>query len=619
MSSPDVRFLLRVLPAAVLVVCAGLAAWRDYGSIDAPDWLPYAIVIALVVGVLALSGAALTPEPLAGAGALALVVLAAWVGLSARWSPAPSLARDGALLTALYALALLVPMLTIGSALERVGAAALVAAALAGLAVATELRLRYGADPGSLYVNGRLDFPVSYPNADAAFFLVGFWPAIGLAARRTWPALARAAALAGATALLAGWLLTQSKGGGIALLVSAIVFFALCPARLRALPPTLVAAALVGAAFRPLTAPYRASTGDLDASVRHAGTIALLLVVAAAAVGVVYAAVDRRLLVPPRAHRLLGIAALLAVVAALAGGAGAFAATVDRPGHFLADKWRSFKTLPPRQEGSSHLFSLGSNRYDFWRVGLRTFEDHPFAGVGGRGFGAVYLQKGRSVETPQRAHSLELDELSETGAVGFVLLALGLGLPLGVALLRARRSLLRATLAAAGVYWLVHSTVDWTWSFPALTLPALLLIGVAAAPERGRPLRPLASVPIGVAAIAIAVLAFAPPWLSDRYTNLAYAHPSQAATDLRRAKWLDPLTTAPYEAEAALARSPADIPPLRAAVRKEPRQVDLRFELGQAYLRAGRKAAAVRELQAALRLDPHSDDVLAALRSARGR
>jgi hypothetical protein len=273
--------------------------------------------------------------------------------------------------------------------------------------------------------------------------------------------------------------------------------------------------------------------------------------------------------------------------------------------------------MPPRQEGSSHLFSLGSNRYDFWRVALDTFEHHPLAGVGGRGFAAVYLQQGRSIETPQRAHSLELDALSETGIVGFALLALGLGLPLGLALVRARRSLLRATLAAAGVYWLVHSTVDWTWSFPALTLPALFLVGVAAAPEPGRPLRPRVAMPIGVAALALAVFAFAPPWLSDRYTNLAYAHPSQAAADLRRARRFDPLSTAPYEAQAALARSPADIPPLRAAVRKEPRRVDLRYRLGLAYLHAGRKAAAVRELEAALRLYPRSDDVTKALTSAR--
>jgi predicted Zn-dependent protease len=138
-------------------------------------------------------------------------------------------------------------------------------------------------------------------------------------------------------------------------------------------------------------------------------------------------------------------------------------------------------------------------------------------------------------------------------------------------------------------------------------------------PERGRPLRPLAAVPVGVGAIALAVLAFAPPWLSDRYTNLAYAHPAQAASDLRRARFFDPLSTAPYEAQAALAKPPADIPPLRAAVRKEPRQVALRYRLGLAYLRAGRKAEAVRQLEAALRLDPRSDDVARALRSARGR
>src|SRR2546429_9023433 len=100
MSSPSLRLVPRLLPAAVLVACAALAAWRDYGTILAPAWLPYAVVLALVVGATALSGAAFTPEPLAGAGVLALLLPAAWVGLSARWSPAPSPAPDEALLTA---------------------------------------------------------------------------------------------------------------------------------------------------------------------------------------------------------------------------------------------------------------------------------------------------------------------------------------------------------------------------------------------------------------------------------------------------------------------------------------------------------------------------------------
>ena len=66
-----------------------------------------------------------------------------------------------------------------------------------------------------------------------------------------------------------------------------------------------------------------------------------------------------------------------------------------------------------------------------------------------------------------------------------------------------------------------------------------------------------------------------------------------------------------------LARSPADIAPLQAAVRQEPRQVELRFALGLAYLHAGRKAEARRELRAALRLYPRSGDIRKALRRAR--
>jgi O-antigen ligase len=609
---------LRLLPTAAFVAAAAAVAWRDYGSIDASDWLPYAVGLGLVVAAVTISGAALAPGRLGAAGVVGLVALAGWVAISLSWSPLPSLARDEALLTVLYALALWTPLVTLGSAAERRAGAALVVAGLAALAVATELRLRFGADPAALYIQGRLDSPVSYPNADAAFFLVGFWPAIGFAARRTWPMLARAAALGSATALLAAWLLAQSKGGGVALAVSAVVFFAVCPARLRALVPSLVAAGLVGAAFRPLTGPYRASSADLVASIRHAGSVALLLAVVAAALGAVYALADRQVEISRRTHRLLGAVTVATLVAALAGGSAAFAVSVDRPGHWVAAKWRSFKTMPADQRtGTTHLFALGSNRYDFWRVAVKTFEHHPLAGVGSRGFRSAYLKDGKSIETPERAHSLELDALSETGIVGFALLALGLGLPLARALLRARGSMFTATLAAAFVYWLCHASVDWIWTFPVVTIPALLLLGIGAAPDVRRPLPGRLAAPAGVAALAVAVLGFGPPWLSARYTDLAYGHPADAARDLRWAKRLDPLSTAPYEAQAVLARSPHDIPPLQAAVRKEPRQVELRYALGLAYLHAGRKADARRELRIVLRLYPRSPDIPGALREAR--
>jgi hypothetical protein len=614
---PRIALYLRLLPTAAFVAAALAVAWRDYGSIDASDWLPYAVGLGLVTAAVVLSGAALAPRRVEAAGVVALLALAGWVALSLTWSPLPSLARDEALLTALYALAVWTPLVSLGTAAERRAATALVAAALGAVALATELRLRFGAHPADLYVFGRLDSPVTYPNADAAFFLVGFWPAVGLAARRSWPVLARAAMLAAATAVLAGWLLAQSKGGAFALVLSALVFFAVCPVRLRALVPTVVAVALVGAAFRPLTAPYRASDADLTGTIRHAGAVSLLLVAVAAGIGLVYALVDRRVAIGRRTHRLLAVATVAALLAGLAGGAAAFTVSVHRPGHWVAAQWHSFKTLPTQQTGTSHLFTLGSNRYDFWRVAAKTFEKHPLAGVGGRGFRTEYLAHGRSVETPERAHSLELDTLSETGIVGFVLLAAGLGLPLAVALARGRRSLTAAAAAAGAVYWLAHTTVDWIWTFPAVSLPALALLGIGAARDSRRPLPGRAAVPAGLAALAVALLAFAPPWLSSRYTDRAYADPAHESYDLRWARRLDPLSTAPYEAQAVLARSPADIPPLQAAVRKEPRQVELRYELGLAYLRAGRKADARHELRIALKLYPRSPDIPKALRRAR--
>ena len=70
-------------------------------------------------------------------------------------------------------------------------------------------------------------------------------------------------------------------------------------------------------------------------------------------------------------------------------------------------------------------------------------------------------------------------------------------------------------------------------------------------------------------------------------------------------------------AQAELARSPADIPPLERAVDKEPRREDLRYLLGTAYLRAGRKADARAQLREALRLFPGDDLAKSALERAR--
>src|SRR6266480_1096874 len=181
----DSETAVRVLPTAALAACAWALTWVDTGSINAADWLPYALFAGLLAAVVLVAGAA--PRPRTGEllALGALVGLAGWETLSLTWSAVPSLARDEALLTLFYAVALLVPLATLRSAVERLYASACVAAVSGLLAVGAGIVLRFGSDQSDHFYSGRLSFPISYPNALAAAFLIGFWPAVVVAAGRT--------------------------------------------------------------------------------------------------------------------------------------------------------------------------------------------------------------------------------------------------------------------------------------------------------------------------------------------------------------------------------------------------------------------------------------------------
>jgi hypothetical protein len=595
----DAGTAARVLPTAALAAAAWGLAWLATGSTASPDWLPYAFLAALLLAVVLVSGTAVLPGARELWALAAFVVLAGWAALSISWSAVPDLARDEALLTLFYGIAFLVPLLTLRTTGDRLFAAAAVAASSGVLAVGVGIVLRFGSDQSDHFYSGRLSFPISYPNAQAAAFLIGFWPAVVLASQRGRGLLARALALAAATAIAAGWLTAQSKGGVIALAASAALVFALSPLRLRLLPPALLAAGMTAAAYSPLTAPFRTnSTSD----VRGAGSAILLLTVVGAAVGLVYALADRRLQLGPRGLRAAGVAAIALFVAGLAVGVALFFGRVYHAGWF-GDQWRSFKHAPT-STGSSHLLVLGSYRYDIWRVALDEFADHPLAGIGSRGFGPAYLEERRSPDTPARAHSVELDALSELGIVGIALLVAVLVLPWPPTVSRMRARDPAATAAfAGGAYWLVHASADWIWTVPACGLPFWLLLGAGGAGGERRPLASRAAIPGAALAVVVAVVAFVPPWLSARLTDRG---------DFRWAKHLDPLTPDPYVAQGTISS-------LRQAVRKEPRVVELRFDLGQAYLRAGQPRHARAAFLEAKRLDPRDPRIQEALKGVRPR
>jgi O-antigen ligase/polysaccharide polymerase Wzy-like membrane protein/tetratricopeptide repeat protein len=607
LSVADANELVRSLPVVCAAVVALVLAWRLDGSILAPDWLPYAIVIALLAATVLFSSAGrISRLPLVSATVLAAFGL--WTGISAFWSPAPVLARDEFLLIALYAFSLVVPALTLETERSREVALTAVAFMLGASAVTIALVARFGGSPGSLYADGRLTAPVSYVNGQAAFFLVGFWPALAIAARRGGSPVVRALSLGFAVAMLAGWLSTQSKGGAVAIVVSAVVVFAAVPGRLRLLVPALAAVVLVAPQYDDLTKSFGA--GGADAPARHAGHIALVLFLVGLVVGAVYALVDDRIAVPARVRR--GAAFLVATGLAIAAGIGVGLIAERVDGNFVSEKWESFKQLPTEETGSSHLLSLGSNRYDFWRVSLDGFAEHPLAGIGGRGFGPQYLEHARSNETPVRAHSLALDALLETGVVGFVLL-LGFFIVTAVGVAGRRGTFVGTAALGTLAYFAVHASGDWIWTFPAIGIPFFLILGIALASGESRPLPPRVAPAAGAAAVAVALLLFAPPWLSGRVTDRVAAGDAAVAS-LVWARRLDPLTLEPLFVEARVASTPVEaVPPLERAVEKEPRNVGARYLLGLAYLEAGRNADARAELLEARRLYPRSAEILDAI------
>src|SRR5204862_4695103 len=163
-------------------------------------------------------------------------------------------------------------------------------------------------------------------------------------------------------------------------------------------------------------------------------------------------------------------------------------------------------------------------------------------------------------DAPRYPHSVELRALSETGAVGTVLLAVALGAALWAALraMRRRRGV-GAAAAAAGVaafvYWVVHGTIDWFWEFPALGAPAFALLGLSAgllprpAGAPGSALRlswrvAALAVPVVAAAISLCL-----PWLSELDQNKAVRNwrtdSSAAFRSLDTAASLNPLSATP--------------------------------------------------------------------------
>jgi hypothetical protein len=617
------------LPAVIGIALLALILYAafDHGAVALPADTRLQVAIAAIAAVAGAgwlwSGTLRLWAPRSAVvGTVLLAAFACWSGITVLWSVAPDQTWIELNRAIAYVIVLCLAI-AVGASLARAGelvAKGFVAIALAVSAYALGQKLLPGVHLAGVFdLNQtgslpRLQEPLGYWNALALFIALGVPVALALAVDSTRRARSRLAAACAVELMLLTIALTYSRGGLLALALALVVGIAAGGERLRSLLWLSVA---VIAAVPPIVlglSSHSLTAAGVSLSSREGagGLLALVLVASLAgllAAGRVLLVLDRRLALDPgraRALRRLGLAAVTVLVL---GAVAAVSLSSRGPGGTVSHAWNSFtSTRAASNSNPSRLLSADSeNRWVWWKEAAGAFSDRPLGGWGAGSFGVVHLLYRRDTLPVQQPHSVPLQFLAETGVVG-ALLGIGAIVLLLSAAGRAIRSraqgterLLAAALLAGAVAYAVHCLYDWDWNIPAVTLPALVFLGVligarsgasggARGPRsaRSRSLeRPsLGSRALGLGALTLWLCVFA---LSALLPSLAA---SKADSALIQAASGSPGALRSAQASASLASS---LDPLSDA--------GLRAEASVA-IHQGRLARARAELQQAVGRDP---------------
>lgn len=431
---------------------------------------------------------------------VALLAYTVWSFLSVLWAHDQGAAFLGSVRALVYLASFATLAMLPWSAWSARVALGSFVAAVGAVAVAIAVKVAAMHDPSSLYLDARLVYPLGYYNADAALLTTAAIVAVGLGALRNTPAPLRVAGLVAAAVCLQLAVLAQSRGWLFTLPVVLVLALVLVPGRLRLLAAALGPALATAAAAPALAHVYGRATVNgvalaepriaqvLHQQGSHAVRAMLLADLLLAILAGVAVTIDRRVAPSAELRRRANRAG--AALAALAVAIGIAVGLLATHGHAVArveHAWRSFadttESTSESSANSSRFGSLGSQRADFWRVGVHEWLAHPLAGIGQDNFAAAYLRLGHTRQEPRWTHSIELRLLVHTGLIGALLFALFLLAVLLAALRGRERNTPERTAAGIAllplVVWLVHGSLDWFWEFPVLSVPALAFAAVA--------------------------------------------------------------------------------------------------------------------------------------------
>jgi hypothetical protein len=583
-----------------------------------------------------------------GAPAVAIfAAFTAFAALSIAWSVQPDWSWFGAnqLLSYLSAFAGAVALgrLAPGRWPAVVGGVATAATALCAYSLLAKV---FPSTLASTNVYGRVLAPFGYWNAIGLSGAMGLVPALWAATRRMGPVALRGLAVPAMTLMISVVVLSYSRSALLVAAVGVAAWVAFVPLRLRS-ALMFAAAALWALPIAVVALHNHNLTGNniglaaQDAAGHAFGPVALGALVAAVLTGIAISVAMNRIAVPEWVRRriggaLLGGVALLPVLAIVA-------LAVSSRGLFgeISHAWQSL--ISPNSvvgDTVSRFTQVGSSRPLYWQQGLDVGVHALLKGAGELGYGVARLRYTTSGFKTDQAHSYVVQTFADLGLIG---IALSVALlvawsraavrPLAIAVrwrsLTEAQATERTGMAALAIVVLVfgiHSTLDFTFYFPGLTIPALLCAGWLAgrgpldAPV-GRATKRISVIDrpgAGALVTGLAAVALIGGWLmwqplrSTQALNDAENNPARAFASARAAASNDPLAIEPRYLLSVLYQNANDPNSARAqlikATQTQPQNPMPWLWLGQLNFQIGHPRDAIIAMSRVLALDHPLDN-----------